>query len=132
MAEDTALPPKEKKSEQRVVEFFNNYFNKTLEFSANDFDAVVGFFTKRDFDKTAAISVSQALLTQAKLDEVNVFQLLDTLKGFDEVQLSKVVTQVLNFYRRAHVHMLRKLWYRVRACGALCEGCAHRYWCCCL
>ena len=46
MAEDTALPPKEQKSEQRVVEFFNNYFNKTLEFAANDFDAVVGFFTK--------------------------------------------------------------------------------------
>ena len=99
MAEDTALPPKEQKSEQRVVEFFNNYFNKTLEFSANDFDAVVGFFTKRDFDKTSAVSVSQALLPQAKLDQVNVFELLDTLKGLNEVQISKVVTQVLNFQR---------------------------------
>ena len=99
MAEDTALPPKEQKSEQRVVEFFNNYFNKTLEFSANDFDAVVGFFTKRDFDKTSAVSVIQALLTQAKLDPVNVFELLDTLKGLEEVQLSRVVTEVLNFQR---------------------------------
>ena len=71
----------------------------TPKFSANDFDAVVGFFTKRDFDKTSAVSVSQALLTQAKLDQVNVFELLDTLKGLNEVQISKVVTQVLNFQR---------------------------------
>ena len=39
------------------------------------------------------------MLDQAKLDEVNVFQLIDTLKGYTEVQLSKVVAQVLNFQR---------------------------------
>ena len=43
------LPPKEQKTEQRVVEFFDNYYNKTLEFPSNEFDAVIGFFTKRGF-----------------------------------------------------------------------------------
>ena len=40
----TSLPPKDKKSEQRVVEFFDNYFTKPIQVSANDYDAVVGFF----------------------------------------------------------------------------------------
>ena len=56
-------------------------------------------FSKRNFDKVAAASVGQALLTQAKIDNVNVFELVDTLKGLSEVQLSKVVAQVLNFQR---------------------------------
>jgi len=99
MAVQTSLPPKEQKSEQRVVEFFDQYFSKPIEVSANDYDAVISFFEKRGFDKTASASVGQAILTQAKLDEVNVFQLIDTLKGYTEVQLSQVVAQVLNFQR---------------------------------
>tara|TARA_B100001989_G_scaffold249838_1_gene225840 strand:+ start:361 stop:747 length:387 start_codon:yes stop_codon:yes gene_type:complete len=95
----TSLPPKDQKSEQRVVSFFDNYFTKPIEVSANDYDAVIGFFSKRGFDKVAAASVGQALLTQAKLDSVNVFELVDTLKGLTEVQLSQVVAQVLNFQR---------------------------------
>ena len=97
MTVQTSLPPKEQKTEQRVVEFFDQYFSKPIEVSANDYDAVISFFEKRGFDKTASASVGQAILTQAKLDEVNVFQLIDTLKGYTEVQLSKVVAQVLNF-----------------------------------
>lgn len=99
MTVNTSLPPKDQKSEQRVVEFFDNYFTKPIEVSANDYDAVISFFSKRDFDQTSAASVGQALLTQAKLDNVNVFELIDTLKGLTEVQLSKVVAQVLNFQR---------------------------------
>ena len=95
----TSLPPKDQKSEQRVVSFFDNYFTKPIEVSANDYDAVIGFFSKRGFDKVAAASVGQALLTQAKLVSVNVFELVDTLKGLTEVQLSQVVAQVLNFQR---------------------------------
>ena len=95
----TSLPPKDQKSEQRVVSFFDNYFTKPIEVSANDYDAVIGFFSKRGFDKVAAASVGQALLTQAKLDSVIVFELVDTLKGLTEVQLSQVVAQVLNFQR---------------------------------
>ena len=76
-----------------------HYFPNPLEVRANDYDAVISFFEKRGFDKTASASVGQAILTQAKLDEVNVFKLIDTLKGYTEVQLSKVVAQVLNFQR---------------------------------
>lgn len=86
-------------SDKGVTKFFNTYFSKELSFPSNQVDAVVTFFTKRGFDKTAAISVASTLLQQAKIDSVNVFQLLDTLKGLDEVQLSAIVTEVLNYNR---------------------------------
>jgi len=82
-----------------VTKFFNTYFSKQLSFPTSQVDAVVTFFTKRGFDKTAAISVSTTLLQQSKIDEVNVFKLLDTLSGLNEVQLSAIVTEVLNYNR---------------------------------
>ena len=93
------LPQEKKKSEQKTVEFFDTYFDKKLSFPSNEVDAVIGFFTKRGFDKEAAVSVGTVLLQQAKIDSVNVFQLLDTLKGLDSVQLSSIVTEVLNYNR---------------------------------
>ena len=86
-------------SDRGVTKFFNNYYSKQLSFPTNQVDAVVTFFTKRKFDKTAAISVATSLLTQSKIDNVNVFKLLDTLSGLTEVQLSAVVTEVLNYNR---------------------------------
>ena len=93
------LPKQKKKSDQKVVEFFDTYFDKKLSFPSNQVDAVIGFFTKRGFDNEAAVSVGSVLLQQAKIDSVNVFQLLDTLKGLDSVQLSSIVTEVLNYNR---------------------------------
>jgi len=86
-------------SDRDVREFFNRYFTKTLTFPANQIDAVVGFFENRGFDNTAAVSTAIVLLEQAKLDDINAFKLLDTLKGLSEVELSRVVAQVLNYNR---------------------------------
>jgi hypothetical protein len=38
-------------------------------------------------------------MQQAKIDDVNVFELLDTLKGLDELQLSSIVSEILNYNR---------------------------------
>ncbi len=94
--------PKEKisnTSDKGVTKFFNNYFSETLTFPTNQVDAVISFFEKRGFDKSAAISVATTLLQQAKLDNINVFKLLDTLKGLSELQLSAIVTEILNYNR---------------------------------
>ena len=93
------LPVSTQSTDQRVVSFFDNYFEKKVEYASNDFDAVTGFFVKRGFDPQASIALAQLLLTQAKIDGIKVFQLIDTLKGLSEIQLSKVVTEVLNFNR---------------------------------
>lgn len=87
-------------SSNEVKRFFNNYFNEPIAFPAEQIDAVVGYFRSRGFDDLASNSTAIVLLQQAKLDEVNVFQLLDTLKGLTELQLSAVVAEVLNYNRQ--------------------------------
>jgi len=92
-------------SDKGITTFFNNYFSKKLSFPTNQVDAVTTFFEKRGFDKTAAITVATTLLQQAKLDGVSVFKILDTMTGLNELQLSAIVTEILN-YNRARISTL--------------------------
>lgn len=86
-------------SGQVVRKFFDRYFLNEVTFAADQIDAVVGFFLKRDFDELAAKSVAIVLLTQSRLENINVFKILETLKGLTDLQLSNVVTEILNTYR---------------------------------
>jgi hypothetical protein len=86
-------------SSVEVRQFFDKYFTSPVSFPSNQIDAVVGFFLKRDFDLESARSTAIVLLNQAKLENVSVFTLLDTLKPLTDIQLSQVVAQVLNTYR---------------------------------
>jgi hypothetical protein len=94
-----SLPITTQTNDKRVTSFFDKYFTAKLEFASNEVDAVISFFEKRGFEKAAAISTGSILLQQAKLDNIKVFVLLDTLKGFDEAKLSAVVAEVLNYNR---------------------------------
>tara|TARA_B110000503_G_scaffold129057_1_gene200865 strand:- start:700 stop:1068 length:369 start_codon:yes stop_codon:yes gene_type:complete len=96
---NSGLPIPAQTNDKRVTSFFDKYFTAKLEFASNEVDAVVAFFEKRGFEKSAAISTGSILLQQAKLDNIKVFALLDTLKGFDEAKLSAVVAEVLNYNR---------------------------------
>jgi len=82
-----------------TTEFFNNFYNLEISYNPSEVDAVIGYFLKRGFDKIAAINTASVLLQQAKIDEINVQELLDTLKGVTDVQLSIIVAQILNFNR---------------------------------
>lgn len=82
-----------------VKQFFDKFFVHEVTFPSNQIDAVVGFFLKHGFDAESARSTSIVLLNQSRLDNINVFQLVDTLKTLTDVQLSQVVAQVLNAYR---------------------------------
>ncbi len=93
------LPQRAETGSQEVKDFFDKFFLHQITFPSNQIDAVLGFFLKRGFDEEAARSTGIVLLNQARLDNVNVFQLIDTLKGLTDVQLAKVVAQVLNSYR---------------------------------
>lgn len=86
-------------SSSEVKEFFNKYFSESISYSATQVDSVVGFFLKRGFNENSATGVATVLLQQAKIDDVNVFTLLDTLKGLDEVQISSLVGEIVNFNR---------------------------------
>jgi hypothetical protein len=86
-------------SASNTKQFFNTYYQSPVTLSADQIDAVVGFFTSRGFDQTAAVSTASVLLTQAKVENVNVFKILDTLKTLSDVQLSSVVREILNYNR---------------------------------
>ncbi len=86
-------------SSKEVRNFFDKYYQKEVTFPAGQIDAVIGYFMKRDFDEESARTIAIIILNQAKVDNVNVFQIIDTLKGLNDVQLSAVVTEILNVYR---------------------------------
>lgn len=87
-------------SSEEVKSFFDQYFRHQVTFPSNQIDAVVGYFLNRGFGEDAARSTGIVLLNQARIDGVNVFQLIDTLKTLTDVQLSAVVTEILNSYRQ--------------------------------
>lgn len=86
-------------SAEEVKNFFDKFFLHQITFPTNQIDAIVGFFLKRGFDDQAARSTAIVLLNQSRLENVNPFKLLDSLKGLSDAQLSSVVTEVLNVYR---------------------------------
>jgi hypothetical protein len=95
------LPPPQTNTDSgiEVKQFFDKFFLHQVSFPSNQIDAVVGFFLKRNFDIESSRSTGIVLLNQARVDNVNVFELIDTLKTLTDVQLSQVVAQVLNAYR---------------------------------
>lgn len=99
------LPAKEGDSAESVKRFFDQYYTKPFEFASNEVDATVSFFAKRGFDEVSSNSVATIVMQQAKIDNVKIFELLDTLGGFDDVQLSTVITEILN-YNRAKISTL--------------------------
>jgi len=88
-----------KNDSESTKKYFNNYYDAELNFTPSEVDAVIGYFLKRGFDQVAAVNTASVLLQQADYDEVPVFQLIDTLKGTTDVQLSNIVAQILNLNR---------------------------------
>ena len=86
-------------SADSVKSILDKYFTSSISFPTNQVDAVIGFFENRGVDKTIAQPIGTILMQQARLDDVNVFELLDTLKGWDALKLSAVVTEILNYNR---------------------------------
>jgi len=92
--------PQDNNSDDVTKKFFNTYYSSSLAFPSNEVDAVVGFFESKGFARSAAESVGSVLMQQAKLDNIKVFELIDTLQNLDKLQLSFTVAQIINFNRQ--------------------------------
>ncbi len=90
--------------------FFDTYGIAPLEFNSVDFDSAISFFKTRGFEEDAAIVTASTLLKQAKLDNISVQKLLDSLSGFTGLQISALVGEILNNNRSP----ISTLGYRVR------------------
>lgn len=81
-----------------TTEIRNNLFNRdnTVPINQQEFDALLGYFLKRGFDRIPATEISGILIEQAYADNVKVFTLIDTLKGTTDVELNTVVSGIIN------------------------------------
>jgi hypothetical protein len=96
----TNLPNNNDTSSLREVKSFFDKFHKTeVTFPSEEIDAVIGFFQRRNFDIDSARATGIVFLNQARLDNVPVFTLLESLKSLPSLQLNQVVAQILNSYR---------------------------------
>jgi hypothetical protein len=94
---NTSLPPVASSDSAGSTKiFFDQYGVSPLEFSANEVSAAVGFFESKGFSADASATTAAAILKQAKLDGTPVFKLLDTLKLFNGLQLSALISEILN------------------------------------
>jgi hypothetical protein len=64
-----------------------------------EYDSTIGFFVKRGFSRTAAESTAYVILSQAKIDSIRPQELLDKLGQASEIQLSELITIILNANR---------------------------------
>lgn len=71
----------------------------TIEIDPTVFAAIKSFFTSRDFGEVSAETISIVIIRQSKKDGYNPMQILDTLRGLNSVELSGLVSEILNYNR---------------------------------
>jgi hypothetical protein len=82
-----------------TLKVFDAYTNTPISIEGTTYAAMIGFFESRGFEKDAATSIAYIMLKQSTIDQVNPFELIETLKNVSNLQLSAIVTQVLNYNR---------------------------------
>jgi len=95
----TNIPYGNIKASDSTVQAFNNYFANPIELHSGTLNAITGFFTARGFEEQSAQAIAVIIMTQSKKDKLNAMAVLDTLGGYDAVEISAFVTTLLNFNR---------------------------------
>ena len=94
------LPPKDKDALDKTIDkLTKTQYQEEFQFNVGEYDAAIGFFVKRGFSRIAAESTAYIILQQAKIDSVSPQEILDKLTYADPVQLSELITIVLNANR---------------------------------
>jgi len=88
-----------KSNSDGTTKFFDSFYQVPIEINNTTLIAIQGFFETKGYGTAAAESVAIIITVQAKKDKLNPFQILDTLKGFSNVQLSAIVGEILNYNR---------------------------------
>ena len=100
MAQDTNLPlisPADN-FDQRVQDYFVNYFTNPIKMTDNEYEAAKSFFTTRTKNNDAAAALTAATIQAA--NELNV-NIIDILQKFENRDLKSAIPTFLNLSRRA-------------------------------
>ncbi len=92
-------PANSNNSANSTIKFFDQFYQVPIELNDSSLAATRGFFESRGFAQSAAETLAVIILTQAKRDKINEFTILDTLQGLDDLQLSALVGEILNYNR---------------------------------
>jgi hypothetical protein len=96
----TNLPPKNKDELDKTIEKLTSApYETEYQFNVGEYDSTIAFFVKRNFSRTAAESTAYAILSQAKIDNINPQQILDQLTYATQALLSELITIILNANR---------------------------------
>jgi len=92
-------PTKSSDSSIKTLKVFDAYTTAPLNIDGATFDAMTGFFGSRGFGDDAAKSMAYIIIKQAILDKFNPFELIETLKGLTDIEISSLITEILNYNR---------------------------------
>tara|TARA_B100000989_G_scaffold93263_1_gene67703 strand:- start:63668 stop:64036 length:369 start_codon:yes stop_codon:yes gene_type:complete len=99
MSQDTNLPlinPVDN-FDQRVQDYFTNYFTNQISMTDNEFEAAKSFFIARTKNPDAAAALTAAVIEAA--NELNI-NIIDIIKEFDDSNLKSAIPTFLNLSRR--------------------------------
>lgn len=82
-----------------TVSAMDNYYASPIELNSTVLAAMKAYFAGRGFDEVAAESITLTIMTQAYNDGFNPMKILDTLKGLSNIELSGLVSEILNYNR---------------------------------
>ena len=82
-----------------TVKVFDQYYQAPIDLNNNELVAMVGFFESRGFGGSSAESTAITILKQAKKDNYSSMQILSTLGGLSNVEISGLVAEILNYNR---------------------------------
>jgi hypothetical protein len=86
-------------SSQETLKVFDAYTTAPLNVDSATFDAMTGFFASRGFGEDSARSMSYIIIKQALIDNYKPFQLIESLRGLDDIEISALITEILNYNR---------------------------------
>jgi hypothetical protein len=97
----TNLPPASNNNSNNgsVLQAVANYYSAPIQMDANVLTAVISFFTQRGFDITSAQALATVIISQARQDNLNPLQIVDTMKGLTNIEISALVAEIINYTR---------------------------------
>ena len=86
-------------SDDSLIQFLSGLEQDRTELNGAQYDAVTAFFVNRGYSQESSKSIAYILMKQAKIDDANVFTVIETLTGSTDLELSQLVAEILNAYR---------------------------------
>jgi hypothetical protein len=76
-----------------------NFYQNDLPMNDADYTAMLGFFESRGFSSEASATIAYIMFLQAKIDGYNPFDVLSSVRSLSGLELTALVTEILNFNR---------------------------------